>query len=63
MGCESYLPKSRIGFRKPKLAANKRRVLRTSARLRRLGWSTMVIWKYQMRDLNLLSRRVTHYLD
>jgi DNA mismatch endonuclease, patch repair protein len=56
------LPKSRVGFWEPKLTANKRRDLRASNKLRRLGWSTMVIWECQTRDLDRLSRRITNYL-
>ena len=42
------LPKSRVGFWRSKLEANRRRDLRTRRRLRRAGWRVLVIWECQI---------------
>lgn len=43
------LPKSRLGYWKPKIVANKERDGRSAIRLRRSGWQVMTIWQCQLK--------------
>jgi DNA mismatch endonuclease (patch repair protein) len=45
---DSRLPQSNVTYWLPKLAANKRRDIRNTRRLRRLGWHVFVIWDCQV---------------
>ncbi|MEM8872938.1 MAG: DNA mismatch endonuclease Vsr [Planctomycetota bacterium] len=56
-------PKSRREFWLNKLESNRRRDQRNRRRLNRLGWSAMVIWECQLRDLDRVRRRVASFLD
>src|SRR5262249_49782699 len=62
-GCpNTRLPKSRLGFWQPKLEANRQRDARNLRRLRTRGWSVMVIWECQVKDVAKLKRRITRFL-
>ena len=60
----SRVPKSRLDFWLPKLEGNGKRDLRNLRRLRRLGWSVMVVWECQTRSkrLEALTRRIVRFL-
>ncbi len=48
-GCTcARLPKSKLGFWKPKLLGNRRRDFRNQAALRKLGWGYLVIWECEL---------------
>ena len=42
---DGHVPKSRRSYWKPKLASNKERDARNDRRLRRMGWSVLVVWE------------------
>jgi len=52
------MPKSRLDFWKPKLDGNVARDKRQRAKLRRMGWSVMVIWECETRDQMVLANLV-----
>lgn len=51
-------PKSRKGYWGPKLDGNKRRDQRNDARLRRLGWTVIVVWECRCGTSARLERQV-----
>lgn len=62
-GCKlARIPKSRIRFWTEKLEGNKRRDAINLARIRRLGWSSLVVWECQLAKPELLSRRIKRFL-
>ncbi len=56
------LPKSRPEFWTQKLERNRQRDFENIQKLTELGWSILVIWECEMRDINLLQRRITEFL-
>lgn len=55
-GCPAArLPKSRLDFWEPKLAANVLRDQRQREALEAIGWTVLVIWECETRDLSALS--------
>jgi len=52
-------PKSRLEFWKPKLDRNKRRDRLTTTKLRKMGWSVMVVWECELKNLDALKTRVS----
>lgn len=57
------LPKSRLSFWLPKLNANKARDGKVRARLKGLGWRVLTIWECQVRDADVLKKRISEFLD
>lgn len=57
------LPKSRIGYWKPKIALNRIRDCRQAKRLRKMGWSVMIVWQCQLRRRQSLERRIERFLN
>ncbi|WP_224242241.1 very short patch repair endonuclease [Hyalangium gracile] len=57
------LPKSRLDFWLPKLEANRRRDVVQQRKIRRMGWSVMVVWECQVRKLPALGRRLRGFLE
>lgn len=57
------LPKSRLDFWLPKLEANARRDRRNGGRLNALGWSYMVVWECQLRELDAVRNRIVRFLE
>jgi DNA mismatch endonuclease, patch repair protein len=63
-GCSNCrLPKSRLGFWKPKLEANRQRDKRNQNRLRRLGWGTLVVWECEIRNTEKVIAKITRFLE
>lgn len=62
--CEmgNRMPKSRLSFWIPKLQGNKERDRRKRRALRRAGWSVLVIWECQLRDLARVVNRCVRFL-
>lgn len=57
------LPKSRLDFWVPKLAANRERDLRNEALLREEGWSLLVLWECDVaRNPDALTQRLVQFL-
>jgi len=57
------LPKSRLDFWLPKLAANRQRDVTQQRKVRRMGWSVMVVWECQLRRVPVLERRLRRFLE
>lgn len=57
------LPKSGLDYWEPKIAANKARDHRQTDRLRRGGWSVMVVWQCQLKRKDALEMRLRRFLD
>ena len=63
-GCKlARIPKSRVRFWKEKLEGNRRRDTQNIARMRRLWWSSLVVWECQLGKLESLSRRIRNFLE
>lgn len=56
------LPKTRLGYWKPKIAANRARDRKQANRLRKAGWSVMIVWQCQLRDRKRLQPRIEGFL-
>lgn len=62
-GCSiGQLPKSRLDFWEPKIEANKARDASRQAELINLGWSVIVVWQCELRDMPKLTDRLTKLL-
>lgn len=57
------LPKSRLSYWQPKIAANKARDHQQVVRLRKDGWSVLMIWQCQLRKERLVEARIRDFLD
>lgn len=61
--CHQYrLPKSRRAFWLPKLEETRRRDLANQTKLREAGWEVLVVWECELRDADLLSKQIIHFL-
>ena len=59
---KGQLPKSRLTYWGPKIAANKRRDTRNVASLKRLGWKALVVWQCELKESEDFERRVKVFL-
>lgn len=57
------LPKSRLDYWEPKISANRDRDNRSIKLLRKLGWQVLVVWQCQTKDLKLLEKSLSKFLD
>ena len=57
------MPKSRLGFWRPKLEGNKRRDVKNMKRLAREGWKVLTIWECQLNDSVRLQTTIRRFLD
>jgi DNA mismatch endonuclease (patch repair protein) len=57
-----HLPKSKLNYWQPKIASNRLRDARTRRSLNRLGWSTLVVWQCQLRNLDKAVNRAVRFL-
>lgn len=63
-GCnKGRLPKTRLDYWRPKIAANKVRDARNVADLKNFGWSPIIIWQCQTRDMENLSLHLDKLLE
>lgn len=63
-GCKlARLPKSKLGFWKPKLEANKERDLLHQRQLGDLGWHVLVVWECEMIYTERVSTIVRNFLS
>lgn len=63
-GCERYsLPKTRTHFWLDKLETNRQRDRRNIRKLRAMGWSVMIIWECQTKDISRLTKRIIKFLE
>ncbi|WP_236079573.1 very short patch repair endonuclease [Pseudomonas aeruginosa] len=62
-GCPlARLPKSRLDFWIPKLEGNRERDARKLLQLQSQGWDALVIWECELKDLNLLEKKLNGFL-
>lgn len=57
------LPKSKIEYWQPKIAANMKRDRRQIRQLKEAGWSVMIVWQCQLKKRDALETRVRSFLD
>jgi DNA mismatch endonuclease (patch repair protein) len=57
------LPKSNLGYWRPKIAANKTRDRAQAARLRRSGWAVLTVWQCQLKNRPRLAARIRRFLN
>lgn len=57
------LPKSRLEFWEPKLAANAARDLHHQHALRQFGWQVMVVWECELGNSEHLRNKLRHFLE
>ena len=57
------LPKSRLEFWIPKLAANAERDERHQTALRQLGWQVLVVWECELRHSEQLENTLRRFLE
>ena len=63
-GCSMCrLAKSRLKFWKPKLEENRKRDLRNQRKLKKDGWTLLVIWECQLSDVKRLEQRISRFFD
>jgi len=63
-GCSlARLPKSRHNFWIPKLEANRKRDEQNLAALAEAGWEAFVVWECELKDLDALRSKITHFLS
>lgn len=63
-GCpNTRTPKSRVDFWRHKLTGNRRRDLANLRCLALSGWSALVIWECELRDLEAVGKRLRVFLD
>ena len=56
------LPKSKLGYWKPKISANKLRDRKQVNRLRKAGWSVMIVWQCELKKRDALVARIRKFL-
>lgn len=64
-GCiDAHIPKSRVGYWRPKLRNNVRRDEENLKKLRHLGWRILVVWECEVETSNIrrLSGRLKRFL-
>jgi len=62
-GCGlARMPKTRLNYWKPKFARNKAHDHAVRARLRRKGWSSIVVWECQANNVALITNMLSRFL-
>lgn len=59
----AHFPATRQDYWRQKLESNKRRDERTKRTLRRRGWTPLIVWECETRDLERLSSRLRDFLQ
>jgi DNA mismatch endonuclease (patch repair protein) len=63
-GCRwGRLPKSRLEYWRPKIAANRSRDRRAARAIRRSGWDVLVVWQCELRKLERVLPCVLAFLN
>jgi DNA mismatch endonuclease (patch repair protein) len=57
------MPKSRLDFWEPKLAANKERDTQNKKLLAKEGWNVLTIWECELKNAERLRRTIKGFLD
>jgi len=62
-GCRfATVPKTRTDYWIPKFARNRERDTEHAARLRQMGWRSLVVWECEMRRPDVIGGRVSEFL-
>lgn len=62
-GCpKARPPKSRLGYWGPKLARNRERDAQVLTEIAALGWSVIVVWQCELRDMAAVAERLVRFL-
>ena len=62
-GCiDGRIPKSRVGYWKPKLQNNVKRDRLNIAKLRRAGWKVMLVWECEAAKADTVGKRLVRFL-
>lgn len=62
-GCKTaHVPKSNLGYWRPKLERNRTRDARNVAALKASGWRTLVIWECETHSERTLQKRIRAFL-
>ncbi len=62
-GCiDGRIPKSRVGYWKPKLLRNIERDRQNISKLRRDGWKVMKVWECEIAKIDEVRERLVHFL-
>lgn len=63
-GCRwGKLPKSRLDYWKPKIAANKKRDKKNLGELAKAGWRSMVVWQCELKKPESTITKVVSFLE
>lgn len=63
-GCRiGQLPKSRLDYWTPKIAANSARDDRKHAALAAAGWRSLVVWQCELKDTEAVAKKLGMFLD
>jgi DNA mismatch endonuclease (patch repair protein) len=57
------MPKSRLEFWRSKLYCNRDRDLRNQRELIELGWKCMVVWEFQISNIEELNKNIVLFLE
>lgn len=57
------LPKSRLDYWSPKIERNRERDRIRLEELRDLGWSPLIVWQCELKDLDSLKAKLVAFLD
>ncbi len=60
---KGHLPKTRLDYWRPKIAANKTRDKKNKAQLKCLKWDVLVVWQCQTKNLQSLDRKLNEFLE
>jgi len=62
-GClDAHMPKSNVGYWKPKLQKNRARDNRNAREWRRLGWQSLCVWECETFDTGKLLAKLKRFL-
>jgi DNA mismatch endonuclease (patch repair protein) len=63
-GCRwGKLPKSKLDYWAPKIAANRARDRRKRAELKRAGWRTLSVWQCELRNVKSAQAKMEAFLE
>ena len=63
-GCKiGKLPKSKTDYWKPKILANRKRDARNLASLKKVGWSTLVVWQCDLKKMDRTEKKLVEFLE
>lgn len=59
---DGRMPKSNLGYWKPKLLRNVERDAKHVAALQAAGWKSIIIWECETKDVSKLTRKIARFL-